>query len=150
MAWFGIMFRNQQDFFADYFVQYFYFLLSLQAWVFGVKYLESACNCSLTFVNPNVIPYTLWSGIFIYTSTILGLLLGILIASDGTQLFNKTQENIYNATSLIWLAFNVISTVITITAIRQIFKTIRILNLSNSNVDINTRTLVIHSTLLSV
>jgi hypothetical protein len=49
-------------------VDYTYYLLSIQSWIFAIKYLESALNCSLSTrcLTQRVINVSLWTGIGIY------------------------------------------------------------------------------------
>ncbi len=69
-----------------------YYLVSLQSWIFGMKYLESAMFCSLTppCITSLVIRYIKWAGISIYTFLMLAMFVwGLIIfpgyVNDGTM-----------------------------------------------------------------
>lgn len=50
-----------------------FYLMSLQSWIFGMKYLESAFTCCLTppCISPLSVRILKWLGIFIYTTAIV-------------------------------------------------------------------------------
>ena len=52
------------------------------------------------------------------------------------------------ATEAVWLLITALSTFVTVYAINSIFQTAKQLEISNSNVDINKKTMILHSSLL--
>lgn len=59
-----------------------------------------------------------------------------------------TSLKLYQACSAFWLIINVLSTIITIYAIKKIFNTVQELCLSNSKVDIDRKTMSLHASVL--
>ena len=60
---------------------FFFFLLSLQTWIFGMKYLESAIICSLTqpLLSINTVRNLNWFVISVYTLFMLSFYVFIII-----------------------------------------------------------------------
>ncbi len=71
--------------YANQSVSYCYYFLSLQSWIFSMKYLESAMFCSLTppCVTSPKVRYINWAGIFIYTLVMLAMWGWCLITCPG-------------------------------------------------------------------
>ena len=65
------------NFYAFNICLYFYWFLSIQAWIFGIKYIESAINNSIKpFLSQKQIKFILWAGIITY---IVGLITSAFI-----------------------------------------------------------------------
>ncbi len=64
---------------------YWYYLVSMQSWIFGMKYLESAMLYSLTdpCIPCHKVRYINWAGIFIYTIVMLAMLIWCLVTFPG-------------------------------------------------------------------
>lgn len=62
--------------------------------------------------------------------------------------FDSTNQNLYNAMCVAWLLLNVCSTVLIVVSIRQILKTVRLMQQSQVNVNVNQRTMLLHSALV--
>ncbi len=64
---------------------YCYYLVSLQSWIFGMKYLESAMLCSLTApcIPYFKVRYINWAGILIYTLAMLAMFIWSLVTYPG-------------------------------------------------------------------
>jgi hypothetical protein len=62
-----------------------YYLVSLQSWIFGMRYLESAMFSSLTpaCVAYQKVKYINWAGIFIYALSMLALYIWCLVTFPG-------------------------------------------------------------------
>ncbi len=80
---------GQPNYFANFYVyqtvNYFYLLVSLQSWIFGMKYLESAMLCSLTSpcVSSQKVRYINWAGITTYSVVMLAMFMWCLITFPG-------------------------------------------------------------------
>ncbi len=64
---------------------YCYYIVSLQLWIFGMKYLESAMLCSLTApcIPHSKVIYINWTGILIYTLAMLAMFIWSLVTFPG-------------------------------------------------------------------
>ncbi len=97
-------------------------------------------------------------GLIVYSAIIFVLYCYMLIkfpgyVHDGSLVqyqdwFLSTQYRIKIATLILWISMSFISTIITIYAIRKMFRIIDMLQKFNKNVDHNSRTVKIHSCLL--
>ena len=141
-------------------VDFFYFLLSLQCWIFALKYLESAVNCSFTTtcLTNDFVNYTLWAGIGIYLASHTTCYVWDIVTCPGLvnngsfDEFNAwyltTGEKIEIVTNMLWTIFNIVSTFIAIFAMIKIFNTVRQLKKMNSTFKINKRTMIAHIALM--
>ena len=133
-------------------------MCSLQSWIFCMKYLDSALICSLTkpCVSQKFIKNSLWIGIFsqIVALTVLWLVLMITYPGRNNLNYNTcysgTFTYIFSVMSYIWLFFTLLSTFLTIYAIKKIFKTVQELQKNNATVKINRRAMTIHCLVLIV
>ncbi len=73
------------NFYASQTEDYCYFLVSLQSWIFGMKYLESAMFCSLTpaCLASQKVRYINWAGISIYTLLMLAMWIWCMVTFPG-------------------------------------------------------------------
>ncbi len=64
---------------------YCYYMVSLQSWIFGMKYLESAMLCSLTSpcISPLKVRYINWTCILIYTIVMLAMFIWCILSFPG-------------------------------------------------------------------
>lgn len=134
----------------------FYYLLSLQSWIFLIKYLES----SLIPISERNIRIILWSVTITYSAAIISIYCIQIIQFPG---FNKDGEDqsqfiawhegayirSYNAQSVFWLILNLISSIFAIIALLRIFFIIKRISKNNENMDVNRKVLILHASLLS-
>jgi hypothetical protein len=139
---------------------YFYFLLSLQSWIFSIKYLDSAIEFSLKkqLFTHHQIKYIYWIGIISFTSTIIALWFLLIVTFPGyyvdgsfdkvNQWNQNTYEPILFCSNMIWLSFNIASTIFTVFAILKIFDTVKELRKTNTKINLNSRTMILHCVVL--
>ncbi len=105
---------------------YYYYLLSLQSWIFGMKYLWSGILCSMekSFISPNCVKYIGWTGGLCYAIFMITCWCISMATFSGYSDITKLIEwvdNIFNPISylsnIIWGVFNILSTIITIVGI---------------------------------
>ena len=119
---------------------YFYWLLSLQTWIFAIKYLTSAMNSSLNVplcLTHTRIHLTFWFVTAFYILTLIILIIVLLISFPG-YLYNNsverylawyetTCEKILNITVALWLLLNLVSIGISIFAVSWFSNTVKLL-----------------------
>jgi hypothetical protein len=63
---------------------YFYYLMALQTWMFAIRYLESALNCSQKpALNYDQIQFLKWTIIILYSGIILSFCICMLVLYPG-------------------------------------------------------------------
>ena len=153
----------ESEYTKDTFNFLYYISTGLQGWIFAMRYLQSAVECSLiqTCLTSSCIKYTGLGVGFGYTIVTFALILSIMITFPSWPETGGSMDqyydweyglatNIYLGITSIWSTLSIVSTITTIYAIRKIFAINRELSLTNPNVNINRNTMVLHSTLLIV
>jgi hypothetical protein len=66
-------------------VGYTYYLMSIQAWIFSFRYLDSAINSSPQkfIISPICLKVIFWDGIIIYSLLLIGQLIWLLVTFPG-------------------------------------------------------------------
>lgn len=114
---------------------YFYYLVNLQSWIFAMRYLESAVNCTLNREQPllsNIkIQVIRWSVLGGYTIgiVVLGLLLMLefpgYVQDDSMKNYDNWLYTQYKYIRMIskalWLSLIVLSTCVSVYAIAKQF-----------------------------
>ena len=138
--------------------------MSVQAWIFAMRYLKSALTCSPThskYSSGKCLQVTEWAVIGVYTASIVGLWLWFILSYPGyvndgtTDEFNNWLEFRFyrymnNSTHFLWLIIELISCIVTIYAIHSIFNTVSQLATSRTELALNKMTLAAHGTLLTI
>lgn len=108
-------------------------------------------------LKQSVIQYTIWIGSLVYTVAMVAFYLVITVAFPGYTDIDKYinwEVAVYGpysqATTLLWLAMTVISTVVTIVAIWRLSSTVKWLANQNTNLDLNLSILVVHCIVLAL
>ena len=135
----------------------------LQGWVFAMRYLKSAVECSLTktCLTTKCVKYTGWGVGLGYATVITVLFVWVMISFPGLYDSNGSVDQFYDwyyglflnlnlYVSSIWSILTIISTVTSIYAICKIFAINRELSLTNPNVKMSKKTMVFHSSLLTI
>jgi hypothetical protein len=135
----------------------------LQGWVFAMRYFQSATECALTetCLTTRCVKYTGWVVGLVYAAAVTLLYAWIIISFPGIFDSNWStdpfiewaygpQSKLYLSLTAISSAFTIASTTISIFAICKIFAINKHLSLTNPNVEINNKTMVLHSTLLVI
>ena len=135
---------------------YIYGFLSLQAWIFATKYLESAFISSAKTSMLRIVYYIKWIVVLLYLNCVI-IEYTLLLVSKNQLLSNETTSNsklkqkieaIYFSTLSIWLFINLSSTVVAIFAITKIFRSVKVLQKANKDLKFNYFNLTIHCMLL--
>ncbi len=125
---------------------YFYFLLSLQCWIFGNKYLWSGVLCSqeATCLSLNCVKWMGWTGGLCYALLMISCWCILMATFPGYIDLAKLQEWYFNTfspisqwSSIIWAVFNIVSTMLTIVGIYKIIKTMEELERNNASIKTN-------------
>jgi uncharacterized membrane protein len=141
----------------------YYISTALQGWVFAMRYLQSSVECSLaeTCLTTGCVKYTGWGVGIGYTTVITVLIMWLMISFPGWYLSNGSMNQfydwfhglytkLYTSNNAFWTSLTIMSTITTIYAICKIFAINRELSLTNPNVKINKKSMVLHSTLLII
>lgn len=131
--------------------------MTLQPWIFSMQYLKSAIICSLDtpILSEQTVKIIGFIVIAFYTCSMIFFWLWMISTFPGYEDFNIYSQwydvtfiKLYTATYALWFALNLVSTSVTVIAIVKIFRTVKLLEKSNENVDLSKRTMTLHSTLL--
>lgn len=135
----------KNDFYILYSIQYSFYLISLQSWIFSMRYLKSATNCCLTLTcfTDELIQIITWIGVTLYTVLIVGMWVLLMLLHANNKL-EWAENSVLIATRVVWTIMTGLSTIFTGFSIHQIFKTIKMVSKSNSSVDINRCKMMIH------
>ncbi len=104
----------------------FYLLLSLQPWIFGMKYLWSGVLCSLqaTWLTLDWVKWMGWTGGLCYALFIITCWCVLMATFPGysdlvklQEWFENTFHPIYTLSFIIWGVVNTVSTIVTILGI---------------------------------
>jgi hypothetical protein len=124
--------NEMYNFYAFNICLYFYWFLSIQAWIFGIKYIESAINNSIKpFLTQKQINFILWAGIAIYVAGLVFSAFTLFSdfpgydSADFTDWRNSTFLKIWAVTQKFWFFFNLLSTCIALLAIYKLFSTVK-------------------------
>ncbi len=107
-------------------------LLSLQPWIFGIKYLWSGVLCSLevTYISSECVQYIGWTGGLCFSVCMITCWCIWMVTFPGwtetklTEWFENTFNPIDELTRIIFGVFNIVSTMVTIIGIYKIVNTL--------------------------
>ena len=128
---FGFYPDNEDSFIGFSLNQYVFAMTLLQAWIFAMRYLESALKCTVDTpcISPRLLKLILWLGIAIYSS-----ILSFMIILSGIEYARLSEEKwicfykiVYIVTFLTVVVMSVVCAFITVFAIHSMLKTVRIL-----------------------
>jgi hypothetical protein len=138
---------------------YIYWLLSLQSWTFGTKYLWSGALCSAnsTWLSLDCVKWMGWIGGSFYAILLITYWCILIITFPGYKHLIKLQEwydNTYIESTqrsvIIWVVFNTVSTIITIIGINKMLKTMQQLKNNNARIKTNYCQLTLHAFVLTL
>ena len=128
------LYPDDEDSFIGFFLnQYVFAMTLLQAWIFAVRYLESALKCTVDTpcISPRLLKLILWLGIAIYSSILSFMIIFSGIKYDRLKLDEDKWDSLYRIVYIVtFLTVGVMSVVcalITVFAIHSMLKTLRIL-----------------------
>jgi hypothetical protein len=129
---------NGYAYITNYYLNY---LLSLQPWIFGMKYFWSGVLCSeVTYVSPDCIKYFGWTGGLFYVIFMIISWCLLLVTFPGwtdtkeMEWYDDTFNPIIELSLITWAVFNFLSTIVTILAIYKIVHTVQKLKKYNAGV----------------
>ena len=139
----------QKGFYLDTTNSYCYIMLSIQVWLFALKYFEGATQLTLekTVFTQRRVRIIKWSGIIIYSCLLSACYVLILILHEDYQM-KKWSWNTPNATIYIlkisWAIINIVSSFITIYALVKLFHFFKQVDNDASQYSVNRPTLIAH------
>ena len=126
------LYPDDEDSFIGFFLnQYVFAMTLLQAWIFAVRYLESALKCTVDTpcISPRLLKLILWLGIAIYSSILSFMIIfsGIMHVKLDEDQWDSLYRIVYIVTFLTVGVMSVVCALITVFAIHSMLKTLRIL-----------------------
>ena len=139
---------------------FFFFLLSLQTWIYGMQYLNSAIVCSKTIpiLSENNVRSLKLAITISYTLCMIilcGFIMGTIANSikygsiNFKEWLNSSKvRTIFFYSRAIWLGLNLVATIFTVFSVKMILANIKELQLTNPNFQSNSKTMMLHCLML--